>query len=116
LLEYTFSRRWAKNPIFKHEYLPHARAFPQVRALVARLKGDGTKIALASSASQEELAYYIQLTHLTDMSDGATSAEDAAASKPAPDIFAAALAPLGHPAPQATLVIGDSPYDAMAAA
>jgi phosphoglycolate phosphatase-like HAD superfamily hydrolase len=50
------------------------------------------------------------------MLDGATSADDAAASKPAPDIFAAALAQLGSPAPHATIVIGDSPYDAMAAA
>jgi HAD superfamily hydrolase (TIGR01509 family) len=105
-----------RSEIYKHEYLPHARAFPQVRELVERLKGDGTKIALASSASQEELAYYMQITRLTDVLDGATSADDAAASKPAPDIFAAALAQLGHPTPQATLVIGDSPYDAMAAA
>jgi HAD superfamily hydrolase (TIGR01509 family) len=105
-----------RSALFKQEYLPHARAFPQVRALVERLKVDGTKIALASSASKEELAYYTQLTGLTDVLDGATSAEDAAASKPAPDIFAAALAQLGHPAPQETLVIGDSPYDAMAAA
>ena len=105
-----------RRELFTHEYLPHARAFPQVRELVERLKEDGTKIALASSASQEELAYYMQLTRLTDVLDGATSADDAAVSKPAPDIFAAALAHLGHPAPQATLVIGDSPYDAMAAA
>ena len=105
-----------RSELFKREYLPQARAFPQVRALVERLKGDGAQIALASSASQEELAYYTQLTRLTDVLDGATSADDAAVSKPAPDIFAAALAQLGHPAPQATLVIGDSPYDAQAAA
>jgi len=104
-----------RSAIFKHEYLPRARAFPQVRALVERLKGDGIQIALASSASQEELAYYMQLTRLTDLLDGATSADDAAVSKPAPDIFAAALVQLGHPAPQTTVVIGDSPYDAMAA-
>ena len=105
-----------RRELFMHEYLPHARAFPQVRDLVERLQRDGIKVALASSTSPEELAYYMRLTRLNDLVDGATSAEDADASKPAPDIFAAALARLGHPAPQATLVIGDSPYDALAAA
>jgi len=65
-----------RSELFKHEYLPQARAFPHVRDLVERLQGDGIQVALASSASQVELAHYLQLTGLTGMLDGTTSADD----------------------------------------
>jgi phosphoglycolate phosphatase-like HAD superfamily hydrolase len=48
--------------------------------------------------------------------DCETTAEDADHSKPAPDIFAAALEKLGKPDPGTVLTVGDTPYDAEAAA
>jgi membrane protein len=45
---------------------------------------------------------------------GTTSKDDVASSKPCPDIFAAALELTGCPAEQA-IVVGDTPYDIIAA-
>ncbi|HEV7462493.1 MAG TPA: HAD-IA family hydrolase [Methyloceanibacter sp.] len=48
--------------------------------------------------------------------DAETSSDDAEKSKPHPDIFQAALARLGNKSPDRTIVVGDTPYDAEAAA
>ena len=50
------------------------------------------------------------------MFEGATSADDADRSKPCPDIFEAALARLEKVFANEVIVIGDTPYDAIAAA
>jgi phosphoglycolate phosphatase-like HAD superfamily hydrolase len=47
--------------------------------------------------------------------DGETSSEDAAKSKPHPDIFQAAMAKLGGIHTSDVVVVGDLPYDAEAA-
>ena len=50
------------------------------------------------------------------MVDVSTSSDDADRSKPHPDIFEAALKKLDRIPPSAIIVIGDTPYDAEAAA
>ncbi len=104
-----------RTQLFQTEYLPQVKPFPSVRELFQRLRQDGKRIVLASSAAQEELAFYKKLLNVEDLLDGETSADDAAQSKPQPDIFEVALAKLGNPAPAEVLVVGDSPYDAEAA-
>ena len=44
-----------------------------------------------------------------------TSSDDAKKTKPAPDIFEAAMRNLGNPPKHSVVVIGDTPYDAVAA-
>jgi beta-phosphoglucomutase-like phosphatase (HAD superfamily) len=72
-------------------------------------------VALGSSAPQDELDFYLQLTGTADLIEADTSADDAENSKPEPDIFLAAVKKLGGAAPADCVVIGDSPYDAEAA-
>ena len=48
--------------------------------------------------------------------DAVTNADDVDRSKPFPDIFQTALARLDGVVPDEAIVIGDSPYDAQAAA
>src|ERR671932_1379597 len=43
-----------RGDLYKREYLPRVRAFPKVRELFERVKADGKRIALASSAKEEE--------------------------------------------------------------
>jgi phosphoglycolate phosphatase-like HAD superfamily hydrolase len=62
-----------------------------------------------------ELARYKKLARIADLIDGGTSSDDAAKSKPHPDIFQAALKTLDRVAPQNVIVVGDTPYDAEAA-
>jgi HAD superfamily hydrolase (TIGR01509 family) len=101
--------------LFKREYLPHVRAFPRVRDLFERIKADGRRIVLASSARREELEEYKRIAGIADLIDGETSSDDAERSKPDPDIFLAALEKLGDVPPEAAIAVGDSPYDAEAA-
>jgi HAD superfamily hydrolase (TIGR01509 family) len=101
--------------LFKREFLPHIRAFPGVRPLFERIKADGRRIVLASSAKGEELEAYKRIAGIEDLIDEETSSDDAEHSKPDPDIFEAALAKLGDGRPEAAIAVGDSPYDAEAA-
>ena len=104
-----------RSDLYKAEFLPQVRPFPQVRELFQRLRGDGIRLALASSAKGEELRSYKELTQIDDLVDEETSKDDVERSKPHPDIFEAALDRLGHPKPKEVIVIGDTPYDAEAA-
>jgi HAD superfamily hydrolase (TIGR01549 family) len=104
-----------RSKIFKRDYLPRVRAFPQVRELFLKIKEDGKRLALASSAKEEELAAYKKLAHIEDLVEEETSSDDADKSKPHPDIFKAALEKLGDVSVNEAVVVGDTPYDAEAA-
>jgi HAD superfamily hydrolase (TIGR01549 family) len=104
-----------RGNIFKNEYLSRIKPFPKVRELFERIVADGKRIALASSAKKEELQEFKEIAKIGDLIREETSADDAEESKPAPDIFEAALELLGNPALENVLVIGDTPYDAEAA-
>lgn len=103
-----------RSQLFRADYLHLVRPFTAVPALMQRLRDSGSKIAVASSAKQQELDVYLEVAGITDLIDAHTSADDVGASKPDPDIFQAALEKLGCPA-DAAVVIGDTPYDAIAA-
>lgn len=105
-----------RGELFRRDYLPRAVPFPGVRALFERLAADGIRIVLASSSHAEEVDFYLSLIACADLVEATTSKDDVDSSKPCPDIFAAALrrvAPLG--AGEAA-VVGDTPWDAEAAA
>ena len=104
-----------RGVFFKDEYLPHVHAFPMVRELFERIKADGMRIALASSAKPDELERYEQIAEIADLVEHKTSSGDAEKSKPHPDIFLAALAKLGDIDPARAIVVGDTPWDAIAA-
>ena len=104
-----------RGKIFKRDYLPRVRAFPNVRELFLKIKTDGKRIALASSAKEEELKVYKKIAHIEDLVEEETSADDAARSKPHPDIFKAVMEELGDVSADEAVVVGDTPYDAEAA-
>lgn len=104
-----------RGEIFKRDYLGRSRAFPCVRELLQRIRGAGLSIALASSGKRDEVQHHCAVANIEDLIDGFTSADDAEHSKPAPDIFAAALKKLPAGTSHATVVVGDTPYDAQAA-
>ncbi|MHA6723953.1 YhjD/YihY/BrkB family envelope integrity protein [Sphingomonas sp. RS2018] len=100
--------------LFKREFLQRAKPFPGARQLIERVHADGKKIALASSASRDEVEHYIGLLGIAHLIDATTSIDDVEHTKPAPDIFAAALKKLGVPA-RAAVAVGDTPYDVQSA-
>jgi HAD superfamily hydrolase (TIGR01549 family) len=104
-----------RGELYKREYLPKVRAFPHVRELFLKIKNDGLRLALASSAKEDELGAYKKIARIEDLVEEETSADDADKSKPHPDIFEAALERLGSVEPHEAIVVGDTPYDAEAA-
>ena len=106
--------KW-RGDLYKREYLPRVQGFPAVRELFQRIRHDGKRIALASSAKEDELGAYKRIARIEDLVEEETSADDAERSKPHPDIFEAALARLGRVARERIVVVGDTPYDAEAA-
>ena len=104
-----------KSDIYRRDYFPQVRPFPAVREVLERIRRDGARIALATSAEPEELQAMQKLLQVEDLLQAQTSAGDAEHSKPAPDIFAAALRQLGNPPVEDVLVVGDTPYDVQAA-
>jgi HAD superfamily hydrolase (TIGR01549 family) len=104
-----------RGRLYKRDFLPKVRPFPKVRELFQRIESDRLRIALASSAKEEELKEYKKIAHIEDLVEEETSADDADKSKPHPDIFEAALKRLGNIEPGEAIVVGDTPYDAQAA-
>lgn len=104
-----------RGDLYKQRYMKKVKPFPRVRELFERIKSDELQIALASSAKGDELDYYKKLINVEDLMEAHTSADDADKSKPHPDIFEAALAKLDDVAPEEAIVVGDTPYDAIAA-
>ncbi|HWS53363.1 MAG TPA: HAD family hydrolase [Pyrinomonadaceae bacterium] len=104
-----------RGRLYKRDYLQRVRAFPRVRDLFERVRRDGRRIVLASSAKQDELQEYKRIADIEDLVEDETSADDAEKSKPHPDIFEAALAQLRGVSAAEAVVVGDTPYDAEAA-
>ncbi len=105
-----------RGKLFKQRYLSQVKPFPQVRSLFERFLQEGWRLALASSAKADELKTYKEMTHISDLVETETSSDDAEKSKPHPDIFLAALDRLGDMSAEDCVVVGDSPFDAEAAA
>lgn len=105
-----------RSEVFKREFLPRVKAFPAVRQLFQRIRKDNKRIALASSAKGDELKTYKTIAGIDDLVEAETSSDDAERSKPYPDIFQAALAQLGDVRSEEVIVVGDTSYDAEAAA
>ena len=72
--------------LLKERYIPQIKPFPGGRALFEHLLRNGKKIALASSAKEDELAKYKEISCIDDLIDTETSSDDAKNSKPHPDI------------------------------
>jgi HAD superfamily hydrolase (TIGR01509 family) len=104
-----------RSEIFQTRFLPTLRPFTQVRNLLLALRAMGLKLGVASSAQSNELGALLDVAHVSDLLEAATSSGDAEHSKPDPDIVGAALHRLDLSAEHA-LLIGDTPYDIEAAA
>jgi HAD superfamily hydrolase (TIGR01509 family) len=103
-----------RSALFQKEFLPRVKPFPKVRELFQRIKRDGRRIALATSGRKDEAKTYTDIARITDLVDCLTTSDDAENSKPASDVFEAALAQLKKPA-SAAIAVGDTRFDVEAA-
>lgn len=103
-----------RSEIFREKYLPGLRALPGSRRLVERIRSDGLKPVVATSAKDEELKGLLTAAEVADLMEEKATASDARRSKPDPDIVIAAIERAEIEA-QDLVMIGDTPYDVEAA-
>ena len=95
------------------ELIGEVKLLPGGRELLVRLKEEGHRVVLASSAKLEEVEHYVDLLDARELVDAWTSSDDVDRTKPHPDLIAAAaerLRPTEH-----LVVIGDTAWDGVAA-
>jgi HAD superfamily hydrolase (TIGR01509 family) len=103
-----------RKEVFHRDYMPRVVCFQGSRQLLLKVRERGMRIVLATSASEEDIKTYKRIVGMEELIEDAASSADARQSKPAPDIFAAALAKAGS-RPDEAIALGDTPYDAQAA-
>ena len=92
------------------------QAFPGSTELLEEVHRRGAKVVLATSASQDQLAAMLAALDVPEgVIDHMTNKDDVEQSKPAPDIFRAAMEGSGLDCERA-LVVGDTIWDIRAAA
>ena len=83
--------------------------------LLVALKERGATVVLASSGPAEHVERWLDLLGARDVADAWTTADDADATKPEPDLFAIAMARAGASDTGDVLAVGDSSWDCEAA-
>ena len=104
-----------RSEIFRKQYLPRLRPLKGSRELVLRVRADGLKAIVATSAKDKQLKGLLEAAEVEDLMEEKATSSDAKRSKPDPDIVHAAIEESKIP-PTQLLMIGDTPYDIEAAA
>jgi HAD superfamily hydrolase (TIGR01549 family) len=90
------------------------RATRGARALLEAVRARGARVVIATSAKKEELDRLLAVGDFGPLVDVASTSDDAAASKPAPDVVHAALDKAGM-SPGDAVMVGDTRFDVEAA-
>jgi HAD superfamily hydrolase (TIGR01509 family) len=85
------------------------------RELIEELKRRENTVILASSAKDWEVEHYLELLGARRVADGWTTSADVQATKPHPDLVHAALGRAGEADPGDAAMVGDTPWDVIAA-
>jgi HAD superfamily hydrolase (TIGR01509 family) len=94
------------------ELIDEVQSFEEAHELIADLKDRGRTVVLASSSPRHELEHYLDLLDARDLLDAWTTKDDVEATKPDPDLVAAALAKAGS---DDAVLVGDTGWDVKAA-
>jgi HAD superfamily hydrolase (TIGR01509 family) len=100
--------------LFRNEYLPNLGPVTGARDFVEKLRHAGYHLAVASSAKSQDLDRLLEAANVRDLIERGATSDDAARTKPDPDIIEAAAAKLPC-RPDELVMIGDTPYDIEAA-
>jgi HAD superfamily hydrolase (TIGR01509 family) len=99
--------------IFRSDELPALQPTRGAAELLTFLRANGVRLMVASSADAAELGALLAVCGAPELADDAATGDDAAGSKPDPDIVQVALDRIALPATD-VLLLGDTPYDVAA--
>ena len=95
------------------ELIGEIQPFEGAHELLAEVKERGFRLVLASSGKTQHVEAFLDLIDGKSLADAWTTSDDVEKSKPEPDIVSAALAKVDG---ASAIMVGDSIYDAQAAA
>ncbi|MEU4621859.1 HAD family hydrolase [Actinoplanes sp. NPDC023801] len=95
------------------QLIGEVQPFEGAYELLAEVKDRGFRLVLASSGKREHVETFLDLIGARSLADAWTTSDDVANTKPEPDLVAAALGKVGG---TGGVMVGDSVYDAQAAA
>jgi HAD superfamily hydrolase (TIGR01549 family) len=104
--------RAAEGELFS-ELIDEVAVLEGARELIVDLKRGEMSVVLASSAKRDEVEHYLDLLDARELADGWTTSADVEETKPEPDLVQAALAKAQT---EDAVMVGDTPWDAKAAA
>jgi len=93
-----------------HEARDQVVAFGGARALLARVRAQGSRVVIVTSATEGDIGPLLSVLDADDLIDVVTDSSDAKESKPSPDLVQAALDKAGLEVSQVVFV-GDSVWD-----
>jgi phosphoglycolate phosphatase-like HAD superfamily hydrolase len=102
----------AAEAVLFTDAIDHVVGLPGACELVERLKEDGRRVVLSSSARAEEVERYVDLLGLRGLVDGWTTSADVERTKPEPDLLRAGMEIAGT---DDAALVGDSTWDCVAA-
>jgi HAD superfamily hydrolase (TIGR01509 family) len=97
------------------EVIEEMSPLPGAHDLLVAIKERGHRLVLASSGEQRHVDVYLDKLDARGIVDDWTSSADVEASKPAPDLLQVALKKVGAPLDAASVMVGDSVWDVVAA-
>ncbi len=103
-----------RSSLFLKKCVPVLKPTRGARDLLLELHDRGIRRVVATSANAEELGALLAAAGVNDLIEGSASKNDAAESKPAPDIVAAALQK-AKCEPRSSVMLGDTAYDVRSA-
>jgi len=95
------------------QLIGEVQPFEGAHELLQDVKDRGFRLVLASSGKSQHVERFLDLIDGQSLADAWTTSDDAEHSKPEPDLIVTALRKVGA---SAGIMVGDSPYDAIAAA
>jgi HAD superfamily hydrolase (TIGR01509 family) len=101
---------------YRRFYMSRARPFIDIRELFETLKRADVGIGIATTCQEDELETYDSMMHALELVDAVTCGGEVEHGKPDPALFRATLIKLGASEQSEAVAIGDTPYDARAAA
>ena len=100
---------------YREQFIDAVQPIPGTHELILELKRLGIRVAAVSSCQRDEVVHYCKLMKADGLFDALTCGTDLSKQKTCPDLIDLALKRLRIRDRAKTIMVGDTPFDALAA-